>query len=104
MTAFSAAMGVIFADANMAVEAVWREQNIGPDVPCRVIRRAPDEVTQFGQGRFRSETVMVDVQVSAIGVPRAGDALFIGTEWFKVQGDPLRDTERLVWTLDLVPW
>lgn len=103
MSVFAAAMGAIFADANMAADAVWREQNVGPDVACRVIRRAPDEVTDFGGGRFRSETTVVDVLVSAIGVPRAGDALIIGTEWFKVKGDPVRDTERLVWTLDLVP-
>lgn len=103
MSVFAAAMGTIFADANMAADAVWKAGGIGPDVACRVIRRAPDEVTDFGGGRFRSATTVVDVQVSAIGTPAPGDTVTIGAEVFRVQGDPLRDSERLVWTLDMVP-
>ena len=103
MTAFSTAMLSIFADANMAVDAVWKAGGTGPDVACRAIRRAPDEVTDFGAGRFRSATTVADVLVSAIATPAAGDTLTIGAEVFRVQGEPLRDNDRLVWSLDLVP-
>jgi hypothetical protein len=103
MTAFSAAMDAIFADANMAADALWFEQGFGPGTACRVIRRAPDEVSDFGQGRFRSETTTVYVRVSDVATPMAGDLLTIGTEQFRVQGDPLRDAERLVWSLNLGP-
>lgn len=103
MTAFASAMNVIFADANMAEAATWLEQGFLPAVPCRVIRKAPDVVTEFGQGRFRSETVRFDVRVTEWARPVAGDVLVVGDERFKVQGEPLRDTERLVWSLDTVP-
>jgi hypothetical protein len=103
MTVFAAAMDAIFADANMAVDALWLEQGFGPGVACRVVRRAPDEVTDFGQGRFRSETTTVDVRVSEVPAPAPGDILVIGQDRFRVQGDPDRDSERLLWSLNLVP-
>ena len=103
MTVFSVAIDAIFGDANMAADALWLEAGIGPGVACRVIRRAPDLVTEFGQGQFRSPTTMVDVRVAEVATPAAGDRVQIGDEWFKVQGEPLRDRERLVWTLNMVP-
>ena len=103
MNAFASAMAIIFADANMAEDATWLEQGFPPAVPCRVIRKAPDVVTEFGQGRFRSETVRFDVRVADWAQPVAGDILIVGADRFKVQGEPLRDTDRLVWALDVVP-
>ena len=103
MNAFASAMAAIFADANMAEDATWLEQGFPPAVPCRVIRKAPDVVTEFGQGRFRSETVRFDVRVADWAQPVAGDILIVGADRFKVQGEPLRDTDRLVWALDVVP-
>ena len=35
--------------------------------------------------------------------PRLGDMIVIGAESHVVQGEPLRDRERLIWTLDLRP-
>lgn len=103
MTAFSAAIAAIFRDPNMAADAVYRVQGLPPDVPCRVIRKSPDDLTDFGAARIRSETTQVDVRVSEIVSPAKGDRLTIGTEVFAIQGDPMQDWERLVWTLDLRP-
>lgn len=101
MTAFSSAIYAIFADPNMAEDAVWRAQGVSPGVACRVIRRSPDVLTDFGQARVRSETTRIDVRVSQIAQPRAGDIVEIGAETFKVQGEATRDRERLVWTVDM---
>lgn len=101
MTAFSAAIDAIFMDPNMAADAVYRAQGLPPDVPCRVIRKSPDDLTEFGNARLRSATTQVDVRASEIAAPAKGDRLTIGAEVFTVQGDPLQDRERLVWTLDL---
>lgn len=103
MTVFASAVNVIFADANMAEAAFWLEQGFPPQRACRVVRAAPDVVTEFGQGRFRSETVRFDVRVSEWPRPVAGDILIVGAARFKVQGEPVRDSERLVWALDVVP-
>lgn len=103
MTAFSAAIAAIFRDPNLAADAVYRVQGLPPDVPCRVIRKSPDDLTDFGAARIRSETTQVDVPVSEVPTPAKGDRLTIGAEVFVVQGDPLQDRERLVWTLNLRP-
>lgn len=58
-------------------------------------------VTEFGAGRFVSDTLMVDVRVSDLPDPRPGDLIVIGIDSFTIQGEPVRDRERLIWTLDL---
>ena len=103
MNAFSAAVDAIFADPNMAADAVWRDQGVGQGNACRVIRKSPDDITDFGGGRIRSETTVIDVRVSDWPSPREEDRVEIGGEWFRVQGRPVRDRERLVWTIDLRP-
>ena len=103
MSAFSAAIDAIFADPNMAADAVWLPQGFTPGTACRIIRRSPDDLSDFGQARIRSETTRIDVRVSQITDPRKGDEVEIGAERFKVQGEPMRDRERLVWSIDLRP-
>lgn len=103
MSAFSAAIDAIFADPNMAADATWSDQGVGSPTSCRVIRRAPDELTDYGQARIRSETSIADVRVSDWPAPREKDRIDIDGESYVVQGKPLRDRERLVWTLNLRP-
>ena len=71
--------------------------------PIRIIRRAPDRVTDFGAGRFVSDTTVVDVRIADLPAPRPGDLIVIGADSHVIQGEPLRDRERLIWTLDLRP-
>lgn len=103
MTAFSAAMNAIFADANMAADALWLDQGLPEAVPCRVIRRAPDDVTDFGGARIWSETTTFDIRCAEIPNILPGDEIRIGEDRFKVQGKPVRDRDRLIWTVDTVP-
>ncbi len=102
MNAFAAAMDAIFMDANMAADATWTPQG-GAPLPVRVIRKAPDEMTTFGATRILSETTLVDVRVSEMASVKSGDTIIIGTDTFTIQGEPKRDRERLVWSLELVP-
>lgn len=103
MSAFSAAIDAIFADANMAADAVWEANGVPPQVACRVIRKRPDEVTEYGGAVLVTSTVLADVRVSEVPDPRPGDHLTIGAERFVVQGKPRRDRERLVWMMELAP-
>ncbi len=102
MNAFAAAMDAIFADINMAVDAIWYPAG-GAPVPVRVIRKAPDEVTSFGSAQVLSETTLVDVRVSEMANPKPGDGISIGADNFTIQGEPKRDRDRLIWTIELVP-
>ena len=100
MNAFATAMNVIFADPNMAVDAIWFAGGTGPGLTIRVIRKSPDEITPFGAGRILSETTMLDARVADMPTPAPGDLIRIGAEDLLVQGEPKADREHLIWTLN----
>jgi hypothetical protein len=100
MNAFATAMDRIFADANMAVDALWFPGGTGPGIAVRVIRKSPDETTPFGAGRILSEATQLDARVAEMPNTAPGDLIRIGTEDFLVQGEPKADRERLIWTLN----
>ena len=58
---------------------------------------------EAGAARILSDTTVADVRVSELADPRPGDLIILGTESFVIQGEPVRDSERLVWSLDLRP-
>ncbi|HDR27450.1 head-tail joining protein, partial [Rhodovulum sp.] len=75
----------------------------GAPVLVRAILRRPDDVTGFGEARLWSETTRVDLRIAEVPNPRPGDRIEIESEAFLIQGEPVRDRERLVWTVDLRP-
>ena len=102
MSAFAAAVDALFADPNLAGEAMYEPAD-GDPFPVRVMARRADAVTEFGDARLWSETTRFDVRVSEIASPRPGDRLVLDGETIVVQGESVRDRERLVWTLDTRP-
>ena len=68
-----------------------------------MISRRPDTITDFGEARLWSETARFDLRVSKVDSPCPGDLIQIGDEAFVVQGEPVRDRERLVWTIGVRP-
>lgn len=103
MSAFSAALGRIFGNPAMAIPALWVSAATSEERAIRVIARAPDQITPFGPGRVLSESITVDVRVVDLPEPRPGDVIVIDDDSHVIQGEPQRDRERLVWTLDLRP-
>jgi len=103
MTAFTAAFSTLFADPNLGRDAVYRVGGADPDTPIRIIMRRPDAIGTFGETRIVAETVVIDVRVSEVAAPAEGDTFTIGGETFVVQGEPVRDAERLVWILETRP-
>ena len=101
MNAFATAIDRIFADANMAVDALWFVGGTGPGVAVRVIRKSPDEITPFGAARILSDTTQMGARVADLPTPAPGDLIRIGAEDFLVQGEPKLDRERLIWTLNM---
>ena len=101
MNAFATALDPIFANANMAVNALWFAGGTGPGVAVRVIRKSPDEITSFSAGRILSETTLLDARVADLPTPAPGDLVRIGLEDFLLQGEPKLDRERLIWTLNM---
>ena len=102
MNAFAATVDLLFTDPNIGRDAVYTPEG-GAPVPVRIIARRADEVTGFGEARLWSETTRIDLRVAEVANPRPGDQLSIDGGAFLVQGEPVRDRERLVWTVDLRP-
>jgi hypothetical protein len=102
MTAFAAAVDALFADPNLALAATWEPAD-GDPFPVRVIARRADAVTEFGEERLWSETTRFDVRVRDVAAPRPDDRIVVDAATYIVQGEPVRDRERLIWTLDVRP-
>lgn len=102
MSIFAPAIDDLFADPNLAADAVFLPDG-GEPVPIRVIARRPDRVLEFGGAQIHAETAMLEVRVSEVPDPRPGDRIEIADEAFLIQGVPIRDRERLVWIVDLRP-
>jgi len=102
MSAFAAAVGAIFAEPNIGRDAVYTPEG-GAPVPVRVVARRADAVSDFGDARLWSETTRIDLRVAEVPSPRPGDRIEIDGDAFLIQGEPVRDRERLVWTVDLRP-
>ena len=102
MTAFSAVVDALFNDPNIGREAIYTSAG-GAPVLVRIVSRQADAVTDFGDARLWSETTKVDLRVTEVATPRPGDRIEIDGEAFLIQGEPVRDRERLVWTVDLRP-
>ena len=56
--------------------------------------------TLFGETRIASETATFDVRTAEIADPAGGDTLDVDGVTYIVQGTPVRDAERLVWTIE----
>ena len=102
MTAFAAIVDALFADPNLGREAVYTSDG-GAPVLIRVVSRRADAVTDFGDARLWSETTRIDLRVAEVANPRPGDRIEIDGNAFLIQGEPVRDREQLVWTVDLRP-
>ena len=102
MDAVTVALDALFADGNIVREAVYTPDG-GAAQLIRVAPRRADEVTGFGDARLWSETTRIDLRVAEVAAPRPGDRVEIDGEGFLIQGEPQRDRERLVWTVDRRP-
>ena len=103
MTVFAAAIDVLFADLNLAVDAVYRDDGADPGVPVRAILRRPDRISEFGETHIVAGTVVIDVRVSDVAAPAEGDTIEADGMVYVIQGEPIRDVERLVWTIQATP-
>ncbi len=99
-TVFTAAIDALFADPNLGLDTVYRAGGADPPVPVRVILRRPDRAGEFDETRIVAETLIIDVRVSDVAAPSDGDTVEVDSTVYVIQGAPIRDAERLVWTIE----
>ena len=103
MDALEAALDLLLADPVLARDALYRPGDAGTGTSVRVIVQLADRVGSFGETRIASDTALFDLRVSEVVAPRAGDSLELGSVRYLIQGEPLRDAERLVWIIEARP-
>ena len=101
MNAFALATDTLFGDQNLALDALWRAGGAGPGVAIRAIRRSPDRALEFGDGRFVTDSVLIDIRVSEVAALAAGDTVEITGTIYEVRGAPVRNTDRMIWTAEV---
>lgn len=101
MSLFGQAIATIFRDRHMSVAAEYH--NGWGGVPVRVILREPDRIAGFNEGRFVQATSILDVRVADVAEPKRGDSFVIDGEGFDIIDQPVRDSERLVWSCAIKP-
>lgn len=102
INALAIALDALFLDPNIARDATYIAEGGAPQL-IRVVARRADALTDFGDARLWSETTRIDLRVAEVPAPRPGDRIEIDGDAFLIQGEPVRDRERLVWTVDLRP-
>lgn len=102
MSAFAATVDGLFTDPNIGRDALYIAEG-GAPLPVRAVARRADAITDFGDARVWSETTRIDLRFAEVSNPRPGDQIEIEGEAFLIQGELVRDRERLVWTVDLRP-
>lgn len=103
MDAFAVATDALFADPNIATDAIWRAGGAGTGTAVRVVARRPDQVIGFGDSRAVLPTLLVDVRRSEVAEPASGDTVEIDGDLFEVIAAPILDSVRLMWTCEAAP-
>ncbi len=68
LTTVAAALDALFANANIARDAVYIAEGGSPRL-VRLVARGADEVTNFGKTRLRSETTRIDLRAARFHAP-----------------------------------
>ena len=97
MSAFDLATDSLFADQNLAVDALLRVGGASTALAIRVIRAMPDGFASFGEGRFVVDTVLLNIRLADAPALESGDTVEIEGQAHEIQGTPARDTNRLLW-------
>ena len=84
----------------LGLDALYRVN--GEDIPVKVILKSPDQIIDFREAQIHTPTNMMEVRVTEIAKPKAGDEIILDRASYRVQGDPVQDTHHLVWKMEVL--
>ena len=99
MSAFQEMIDALFSNSSLARDVLYTPV-AGTARTLRAVIKSPDRIVDVREMAIHTPTLVVDVRVSDVLDPNEGDTLSIGALTYVVQGEPVRDTENLIWTLD----
>ncbi len=93
-------MDDLYTDPNIAVDAIYQPETGGAAQSVKVLLRRPDQLGTFGETRLVAGAVLIEVRQSEIPEPQEGDAFVINGMSYVVQGQPMADATRLLWSIE----
>jgi hypothetical protein len=98
MTVFTQAINDLFADPNLAVDAVYQPPASGDGIACRIMLRRPDETVEFGGSKLVAGSVIIEVRAAEVSAPAKGGTFAVGDTAYSVSAVPrVSDPDRLIW-------
>ena len=92
--------GFFDTEDGFALSATYRAGGAGGGTVIPVLPSRPDRgVSLFGQETV-SATGGFLIRVSDVAAPAAGDTIEVDGKTYTVQGEPLRDKPRALWTVE----
>jgi len=103
VSVFTDAIDDLFADPNLAVDAVYTPPG-GAGVVCRIMLRRPDQTVDFGGSKLVVGSVLIEVRASEVSGPVRGGTFNVGDTVFAIGAVPRRpDPDRLIWQCEAGP-
>ena len=98
--AFEKAVARLFV--RLGVPGTYRLAD-GREIATRFIAKQADVVESFGDTRLVVATHRFDVMARDVADPREGERFTVAGQTYQVEGEPMADRDRLIWTLTGVP-
>ncbi|MFA6020870.1 MAG: hypothetical protein WC722_11470 [Rhodospirillales bacterium] len=100
---FTAAIDAVF-DSDLAVDAAYTPASTGVTQTIRALVKQADREVSWQSARLMAPNALtLEIKVGDVADPVEGDLIEIGAERRLVQGEPMKDSTRLVWTLNTRP-
>lgn len=98
MDVFAAAIDDLFADPNLAVDAVYQPPTGGDGTACRIMLRRADETVEFGGSKLVAGSVIIEIRAAELSAPAKGGRFAVGEIVYSVTAVPRQpDPDRLIW-------
>ena len=97
------AVGVVITRGPAIVSRTALAFDASVDDPTKIATKHAQLAALGIIARIWSEATRIDLRVAEVAQPRPGERIEIDGEAFLIQGEPVRDRERLVWTINLRP-
>ena len=101
MTVFDVAVQALFADPNIAEQALWRPGGAGPGVPVSIIRTPPQPEFDIGGVKLVQDGMMFDVSAGMAPTIDENDTIETAGIVYVIQAPPVRTMDGRIWRLDV---
>jgi len=102
MIDLAADLAALYADPfGFGVDATYTPAG-GAATEVRAILSRPDETVVWRETALARPTCILELLVSEVPAPAAGDVVDVAGQTYRLQGQPQRDVERVTWRIEAV--